>query len=80
VSELFIVKAFEDGQQLCHLEQVFGSLRQLQKFYVAAAAAYRRVTGNQLAEAGTVDMADITKVKDELSTAFIDSLPYGCPQ
>ena len=44
--ELFIVETFEDGQQLCHLEQVFGSLRQFQKFNIASTASNRRVAGN----------------------------------
>jgi hypothetical protein len=77
--ELFIVETFEDRQQLCHLEQVFGSLRQLQEFYIATATPYRRIAGNQLAKARTVDMADITKIEYELETAFIDSLPHRCP-
>jgi len=80
LSKLFIIEAFEDGQQLCHLEQIFGSLRQFQQFYVASASTYGRVARNQLAKTGTVDMADITKVEYELAAAFIDSLPYGCPQ
>src|SRR5947208_1484334 len=55
-----IREILKNSQQLGHLEKILGARGQLQQPYVALFTADCGVAGDQLAEAGTIDMTDVS--------------------
>ena len=63
----FVVKDLENRVQLRDLQQIFHALGQVQELQLATLIGHARKSGNHLADARAVDIADIAKVQKQLS-------------
>ena len=66
----FAVVNVENGQQLGDGQQVLNFLRQIQKLERAALFINSRKTGDKLADAARIDVADAAKVEENFVFAF----------
>src|SRR5882724_4368207 len=59
----FVVLHVEDRIKLCDLQQIVDLLGQIQKLQLSTGISHRGEAGDQLSDARTIDVADISKIE-----------------
>jgi len=77
---LFVIECVKDGQQLGHLKQVFRLLRQIQQLHISVAISESGETGDQLAEAGAIDVVYVSKIENEFKVSIGHETANGFAQ
>src|ERR671917_1354945 len=75
-----VVEGVEDGQELGDAEQVANLLRQLEELQLPALALDGGEAGDQLADAGGIDVADVGQVEQNLLLVLFDQAAHGAAE
>jgi len=77
----FVKQDLEDGVETCDFEQALDAFCGIQDGHVTISAPDRRPDRDQLAQTGTVDVAHVGNVQNEISLAFtqqaVDQITQG---
>src|ERR1017187_5930989 len=76
----FVGVGLENGHQLGDLHQVFHLLLQVQEFHLAASAGDGGIAADHLAQTGTVDVADLGEIQQDVFLFAGQRFPDGIPE